>query len=333
MRASTGATALALLLLIRSATAGEGPELRFPVDCTPGEDCWIYQYVDADSGPGARDYTCGFRSYEGHKGTDIALADLKAIERGVTVVAAADGRVRNIRDGVPDHLHDGPSPAGVEGRECGNGVAIQHGDGWETMYCHLRNGSVRVRPGEQVEQGRPLGEIGLSGMTQFPHLHFAVRHGEAVIDPFTGPVPPEGCGAPGAPLWSDADREATRYSPVDIYQVGAAVEPPEAAAAYAGELQAVTVPGSAPALIAWATLAAVRAGDKLTIRLVSPDGEAVAESETVLEKNQIRYFAYTGRRRTGPSWPQGEYRIEVRLVRESGDSPVRRSTDRIITVR
>lgn len=331
--ASASATALALLLLFRPAAAGEGPELRFPVDCVPGKDCWIYQYVDADPGPGARDYTCGLRSYDGHKGTDIALADLKEIERGVTVVAAAEGRVRNIRDGVPDRLQDGPSPAGVEGRECGNGVAIQHGDGWETMYCHLRNGSVRVRPGERVGQGQPLGEIGLSGMTQFPHLHFGVRHGEAVIDPFTGPVPPEGCGAPGAPLWSASDREATHYSPVDIYQVGAAVGPPQAAAAYAGELKADTVPTSAPALVAWATLAAVRAGDELTIRLVAPDGEPVAESETVLEKDQIRYFAFTGRRRTAPSWTPGEYRIDVRLVRESGAAPVRKSAERIITVR
>src|SRR5690606_1962852 len=250
MRSSAGATALALLLLFGSANAGGAPELRFPVDCTPGEDCWIYQYVDTDPGPGARDYTCGLRSYEGHKGTDIALADLQSIERGVTVVAAAEGKVRSIRDGVPDRLHDGPGPTSVEGRECGDGVAIQHGDGWESMYCHLRNGSVRVRPGEQVDQGQPIGEIGLSGMTQFPHLHFAVRYGEAAIDPFTGPVPPEGCGVPGAPLWSDADREATRYSPVDIYQIGAAVEAPEAAAAYAGELDADTLPSSAPALVA-----------------------------------------------------------------------------------
>src|SRR5690606_41727284 len=116
MRSSAGATALALLLLFGSANAGGVPELRFPVDCTPGEDCWIYQYVDTDPGPGARDYTCGLRSYEGHKRTDIALADLKSIERGLTVVAAAVGNVLSIRYDVLDRLHDCLCATCFEGR-------------------------------------------------------------------------------------------------------------------------------------------------------------------------------------------------------------------------
>src|SRR5690606_41290563 len=127
-----------------------------------------------------------------------------------------------------------------------------------------------------------------------------------------------------------APGEAGRYSAVAISQVGAAAEAPEAAAAYAGGPDADTLPSSAPALVAWATLAAVRAGDQLTIRLVSAAGETVAKSETILEKNQIRYFAHTGRLLTGPSLPSGDYPIEVALVREAGDPSVRKSADRII---
>ena len=54
-------------------------------------------------------------------------------------------------------------------------MLIDHGGGWRTQYCHMRQGSVRVRKGDRVRDRQRLGTIGLSGKTEFPHLHLSVR--------------------------------------------------------------------------------------------------------------------------------------------------------------
>ena len=116
----------ALLTLALAFPAGAF-ELAFPVDCTLGATCHIQQYADHDPGPGARDFTCGPLSYDGHDGTDIALATRAEMAAGVSVLAAASGRVKGMRDGIADF-----APV-IADKECGNGVVIDHGDGWETQ--------------------------------------------------------------------------------------------------------------------------------------------------------------------------------------------------------
>src|SRR3954469_21370580 len=127
------------------------PELGLPIACDIGSSCIVQNYVDRDAGPAARDYRCGFLTYDGHKGTDVRVSDRARYKDGVAVLAAAPGRVRAVRDGMADGER-------VAGREAGNSVVIQHGDGWETQYAHLRRGSVAVRAGDRVEAGgRPRG--------------------------------------------------------------------------------------------------------------------------------------------------------------------------------
>src|SRR5215510_1811152 len=92
-------------------------------------------------------------------------------------------------------------PGPIEGRECGNGVIIDHGDGFETQYCHMAQNSIRVKPGERVKAGQPLGRVGISGKADFPHLHFTVRRRGAVVDPF-GDSPSAGACATGTSLWA-----------------------------------------------------------------------------------------------------------------------------------
>ena len=114
------------------------------------------------------------------------------------MLAAAAGVVKAVRDGVADVNVRVIGFGSVAGHECGNGVVIAHDGGWETQYCHLAKGSVRCTTGERVETGTPLGLVGLSGQTEFPHLHFSVRHNGATVDPFA--VWRDGCvrGRPSA---------------------------------------------------------------------------------------------------------------------------------------
>lgn len=56
----------------------------------------------------------------------------------------------------------------------GNQVIIDHGNGEYSFYAHLRPGSVRVRVGDQVTRLQRLGDVGSSGNSTEPHLHFQV---------------------------------------------------------------------------------------------------------------------------------------------------------------
>ena len=178
-------------------------EFSRPIACTLGEDCHIQNHFDRDPGPGAADVACGHLTYDGHDGTDFALPDLAAMQAGVAVLAAAPGTVRGVRDGMPDIRVTDPAAPPLEGRDCGNGVAIDHGDGWETQYCHLRQGSLTVAPGDRVAAGQQIGLVGLSGNTEFPHVHLAIRKDGVALDPFA-PEPDATCAtAPADTLWAD----------------------------------------------------------------------------------------------------------------------------------
>jgi len=123
-------------------------KVELPARCTLGETCWVANYVDVDPGPGAQDFRCEARTHDGHDGIDLAVRDQGIMEQGLPVLAAASGTVSRVRDGVADvGLSDARSREAIAGRECGNGVVIDHGDGWETQYCHLKQHSLRVRSG------------------------------------------------------------------------------------------------------------------------------------------------------------------------------------------
>jgi hypothetical protein len=57
----------------------------------------------------------------------------------------------------------------------GNYVVIDHGNGEFSFFCHLRQGSLKVRQGDRVKAGQPIGEVGSSGDSAEPHLHYQLR--------------------------------------------------------------------------------------------------------------------------------------------------------------
>ncbi len=165
----------------------EDLKLSLPIKCHIGETCFIQQYMDVDPGSKAQDYRCGNAVYNKHSGTDIRLRTLEDARRGVEVLAAAPGKVLRTRDAAPDRIVATQSDRDAfQNVFCGNGLIIDHGDGWQTQYCHLRRGSLRVKAGDMVERGTPLGLVGYSGLAQFPHLHLTVYRDKIRTDPLTG---------------------------------------------------------------------------------------------------------------------------------------------------
>lgn len=305
--------ALVLLALAASPAAAE-PWLALPLDCVPGESCFIQNYVDDDPGPGAADFACGPLSYDRHKGTDFALPSFAAMEAGVSVRAAAPGVVIATRDGMPDLGRDGTPAEALADKDCGNGVVVDHGGGWQTQYCHLREGSVAVARGDRVATGTRLGQVGYSGNTQFPHLHLSLRHDEAVVDPFD---PDSTATCPTVPatedsLWS----EPPAYRPGGIIAIGAAPGLPEYAAVRDGSAGHATLPADTPALVGWAYLFGGRTGDRIEIVLTAPDGSRFFAHEEGLSRTQAQLFRAAGKKAPPAGFAPGIWTVDARLLRD-----------------
>lgn len=284
--------------------------MQWPLACTLGDDCFIQNYMDHDPGPGSFDFTCGPQTYDRHKGTDISLLTRAAMVDGVSVLAAAPGTVTGLRNSMADMLISDPAAPPVNGRDCGNGVVVDHGDGWESQYCHMKRGSIQVSLGQKLEAGDSLGQVGLSGRTEFPHLHLSLRQNGNPVDPFAN-TPKLACGqAETASLWQNQPI----FQPGGLVSVGFADHLPEFDELKASDAAASHLPADAPALVIWAYVYGARIGDVLELTIAGPDQELLRQS-VIFEKTQAQLFRASGKRNRG-TWANGAYEGTVRLLRD-----------------
>lgn len=306
-------TALALATgaaLVAAPSFAEPPSFDLPIACELGVSCYIEDYVDIDPSDELRDYRCGLKTRDGHRGTDIVLLSFEAMEAGVPVLAAAVGKVAAIRDGVPDQAVTATNRASVEGRECGNGVRINHGDGWQTLYCHMAQGSIAVAQGQSVAAGAPLGMVGLSGLTNIPHVHFSVLKDGEMVDPFLA-EPGAECGtAEGNGLWT----EAPGYDRAGLFTAGFSTAVPNLEAVQTGAARAERADAQ-DNLVLYGHAFYAETGDVLEFRVSGPEGEVFTDTEE-LEDPQVQIMRAYGRRSPEGGWMPGNYRGYVTLTRE-----------------
>ena len=320
-RTRLAATLTALVAWTGMAWTGSAlaaPKFALPIACKPGFDCFVQNYVDRDTGDSAVDHRCGGQTYDGHKGTDIRLRDARALAKGVNVLAAAKGKVSAVRDGMKDVSIRDAGTESLKGKECGNGVVVEHGGGWVTQYCHMRKGSIRVKPGATVKAGTVLGQVGLSGFTEFAHLHFEVRRNKDIIDPFTTlPVTAKAAQScvPRSSLWTTRAANLLSYRPVTLLAASFTSDTPTLDGIEQHEPERPT--SVSPALVAWVRILGVRAGDIETLTVTDPLNRDFATSgPKTLDRAKAQWLSFAGRKRSVPSWPLGNYKARYTLERD-----------------
>ncbi|MGB3509135.1 MAG: M23 family metallopeptidase [Microcoleaceae cyanobacterium] len=296
------------------AQVTEHPKLALPIECKLDQDCFILLYSDRDPSPDAVDFGCGRQTYDGHKGTDFAIPDEKTMARGVAVEAVASGKVLRVRDGIPDRrVKNQADRDAVDEIECGNGVVIAHGNGWETQYCHLRNGSVVVKAGTVVEAGTQLGMVGESGLASFPHVHLSVRYQGKVIDPFVGANFESGCNIARNPIW----QQPLSYKPTGVIRTGFASQAPTMDDLWSGKFERTVLSEDITALIFWVQIYGVLPGDRERYQLFTPNGDRVIDNTKEIKSAKKTWMGYIGKR-NNPQTPlaTGKWLGEYSLIRD-----------------
>lgn len=97
---------------------------------------------------------------------------------GTPVYAAASGIVADMFEGMPDNRQFEEMEMMTRAMVVfGNYILLDHQNGEYSCFAHLKQGSILVKPGQEVHQGQIIGQIGASGSSLFPHLHYELRDG------------------------------------------------------------------------------------------------------------------------------------------------------------
>ncbi|MFD2207499.1 M23 family metallopeptidase [Kiloniella antarctica] len=307
----------ALILSIAFAQADELdiPEFSIPLRCDFPNDCVVQNYMDVRPGPGVRDFRCGTLSYERHKGTDFRVLNYPLFSQGVKVLAAADGTVLRVKEGQEDGAYIREEGKLTPRTEEGNSVVVQHKGGWQTLYEHLRKRSITVKVGDAVQVGDALGVVGLSGKSEFTHLHFEIMHGYNSYDPFMGALA-EGClYRTSNSFWNALAQDKLKYIETGIVESGFSSEiPHQKQLPFSDERKRIALRQDAKLLIYWVEVFGVKIADRITLIYVDPAGK-ISKSQKVVKNNQASYFKYYGINRPEEGWLSGKYKGAVLLER------------------
>lgn len=318
-----------------SAQTPSSLNLGFPLACTLGENCFTAHYVDMNPSPQAQDPYCGQKTYDTHKGTDFGLNSLNQMNQGIDVLAALDGKVLRTRNGESDTSHKTKElfdQIKHDKKECGNGIIIEHDNKIQTFYCHLKKDSLTVNPGDTVRKGDTIAQVGLSGLTEFPHLHFALIQDGLHIDPFTGSNNQEGCGIKKISHWE----QTISYEPFTLYDHGFTVRAPNFKEIHASTYQKPTfIDKQSPALIYWIGLYHAIKDDEIKIKILDPNKKIFAENTIIIpqyKQTPSQYFV--GKKTTSTKLIPGTYTAMTTLTRRlNGQVQAKKTYSKTIDIR
>jgi murein DD-endopeptidase MepM/ murein hydrolase activator NlpD len=296
-------------------------QLALPIDCDLPDRCVVQFHVDRRPGLAVGDWRCGQLSYDTHRGTDFRVLAKDDFVAGIPVLAAAPGKVIALRDGMEDIDVVELGRTKVEGRAGGNQVVIAHEDGWETWYWHLRKDSVAVQQGQTVATGARLGTVGLSGDTNFPHLHFELRRNRnLIVDPFDASAGDDQCRSPPQSLWTKSAAAALNYIPV-VARLGFTTRAATRNEAIYGRLPDPAAQENVPALFLWFELYGLARNDEISVQWQLPGGTWREPAQSAWQQD-LPYAFQTGRLNLQPPLPRGTYSVRLKVSRDGNAPPL-----------
>lgn len=125
---------------------------------------------------GKRTYTIGGKTVtDFHSGIDFPIQS--------SVIAFERGKVIEVVDGILESQTPNIIADETKSLYSGNMVKLQHGSNAQSVYYHLKSGSVKVKVGDVVEKGHVLGTSGKTGYSTGIHLHFGIKIGTSWQNP------------------------------------------------------------------------------------------------------------------------------------------------------
>lgn len=168
-----------------------GQNLMIPIEGNYGEDYIIVNYPDWHTISGTVliqdgfliDHKCGTKTYDGHQGTDFVIRSFPQMDSGVNVLASASGEIIYVIDSLFDKETEG-----IDSLSLGNYIGIYHAlTNTYSYYAHLKKNSVIVQVGDLVSGGQIIGQVGSSGNSTDPHLHYELWNTGLISDPTIDP--------------------------------------------------------------------------------------------------------------------------------------------------
>ncbi len=257
----------------------QSPIFVTPIEGTYGEDFIIVNYVDWDA-DSILDYNCGTKTYDGHQGTDFVISGFPQMDDGVNVMAVDSGVVVFIHDGEPDRNTDGNPELGL-----GNYIAIKHPDKYYSYYGHLKKYSILVTPGVSVLPGQNIGQIGSSGNSTDPHLHFELWYDSLyLVDPFAG-----SCGN-NYSFWIDAIPYDTSFN---VWESGLTDYVPPIDSLRKRPAPRITFSNQDSVITFWNLQYGLKQGDSTRIEWITPNGIKWFEYSYTYQKDWWFYYYYS----------------------------------------
>lgn len=160
---------------------GVAPDLESPHRWAVNQEFALDVVALGGSGNAHRGEGARLADYYGYGRDVLAVAD-GTVAAAVTECVEADGRLRQPGEGSEDFqkrivVEQNKLLAQGAATALGCYVVLRHAGGEHSHSVHLKPGSVRVRPGDPVKRGQPIGQLGHSGNSTEPHLHFQLTDG------------------------------------------------------------------------------------------------------------------------------------------------------------
>ena len=96
-----------------------------------------------------------------HSGFDLSS------NMGISVYASSSGIINLVKKSTKGY---------------GNQIELYNKFGYKTKYAHLSK--ISVKSGQKVYKGQKIGEVGSSGSSTGPHLHFKILRNKKTLDPY-----------------------------------------------------------------------------------------------------------------------------------------------------